>query len=75
MAGGLCDRSWIDLALMGRLKLSTSADRKCRKPMQKEFGLQEKNPNKSDFFYFYNFSNLISLSIFGFKVMSAALSP
>jgi hypothetical protein len=68
MAGGLCDRSWIDLALMGRLKLSTSADRKCRKPMQKEFGLQEKNLTYSDFFYFYNSSNSISLSVSGFKV-------
>ncbi|MAA70089.1 MAG: hypothetical protein CL915_15285, partial [Deltaproteobacteria bacterium] len=40
----------------------------CKKPMQKGFGLQEKNLNKSDFFYFYNSSNSISLSVSGFKV-------
>jgi hypothetical protein len=46
-----------------------------QKTYAKRVRTARKNPNKSDFFYFYNFSNLISLSIFGFKVMSAALSP
>ena len=41
-----------------------------KKPMQKGFGLQEKNPTYSDFFYFYNSSNSISLSVSGLKVIA-----
>jgi hypothetical protein len=52
MAGGLCDRFWMTLTLMGWLRLSTPADGECKKPMQKGFGLQEKNPTYSDFFLF-----------------------
>ena len=46
----------------------TAADGESTKPMQKGFGLQEKNPTYSDFFYFYDSSNSISLSVSGFKV-------
>ena len=56
------------LTLMGWLKLSTPADGECTKPMQKGAGLQEKNLTYSDFFYFYNSSHSISLSVSGFKV-------
>ena len=68
MAGGLCDRFWMTLTLMGWLGLSTPADGECKKTMQKGVGLQEKNLTYSDFFYFYNSSNSISLSVSGFKV-------
>ena len=68
MAGGLCDRFWMTLALKGWLRLSAPANGECTKPMQKGFGLQEKNPTYSDFFYFYDSSNSISLSVSGFKV-------
>ena len=68
MAGGLCDRFWMTLTLMGWLRLSTPADGECKKPMQKGVGLQEKNLTYSDFFYFYNSSNSIFLSVSGFKV-------
>ena len=68
MAGGLCDRFWMTLTLKGWLRLSAPANGECTKPMQKGFGLQEKNLNKSDFFYFYNSSNSIFLSVSGFKV-------
>ena len=68
MAGGLCDRFWMILTLMGWLRLSTPADRECKKTMQKGVGLQEKNLTYSDFFYFYNSSNSIFLSVSGFKV-------
>ena len=68
MAGELCDRFWTTLTLMEWLRLSTPAYRGCKKPMQKGFGLQEKNPTYSDFFYFYDSSNSISLSVSGFKV-------
>ena len=68
MAGGLCDRFWMTLALKGWLRLSAPANGECTKPMQKGFGLQEKNLTYSDFFYFYNSSNSILLSIAGFKV-------
>ena len=56
------------LTLMGWLRLSTPADGECTKPMQKGFGLQEKNPTYSDFFYFYNSFDSIPLSVSGFKV-------
>ena len=68
MAGGLCDRFWMTLTLKGWLRLSAPADGECKKPMQKGIGLQEKNLTYSDFFYFYNSSNSISLSVSGFKV-------
>ena len=68
MAGGLCDRFWMILTLMGWLKLSIPADGECKKTMQKGVGLQEKNLTYSDFFYFYISSNSISLSVSGFKV-------
>ena len=68
MAGGLCDRFWMTLTLMGWLRLSAPADGECKKPMQKGAGLQEKNLTYSDFFYFYNSSNSIFLSVSGFKV-------
>ena len=68
MAGGLCDRFWMTLTLKGWLRLSAPANGECKKPMQKGFGLQEKNLNKSDFFYFYNSSDSIFLSVSGFKV-------
>lgn len=68
MAGGLCDRFWMTLTLKGWLRLSAPADGECKKPMQKGFGLQEKNLTYSDFFYFYNSSNSIFLSVSGFKV-------
>ena len=68
MAGGLCDRFWMTLALKGWLRLSAPANGECTKPMQKGFGLQEKNLNKSDFFYFYDSSSSILLSVSGFKV-------
>ena len=68
MAGGLCDRFWMTLTLMEWLKLSIPADGECKKTMQKGVGLQEKNLTYSDFFYFYNFSNSIFLSVSGFKV-------
>ena len=56
------------LTLKGWLRLSAPADGECTKPMQKGFGLQEKNLTYSDFFYFYNSSNSIFLSVSGFKV-------
>ena len=56
------------LTLMGWLKLSIPADGECKKTMQKGVGLQEKNLTYSDFFYFYNSSNSIFLSVSGFKV-------
>ena len=56
------------LTLMEWLRLSTPADGECTKPMQKGAGLQEKNLTYSDFFYFYNSSHSISLSVSGFKV-------
>ena len=56
------------LTLKGWLRLSAPADGECKKPMQKGFGLQEKNLTYSDFFYFYNSSNSIFLSVSGFKV-------
>ena len=68
MAGGLCDRFQKTLTLMGWLRLSAPADGECKKPMQKGAGLQEKNLTYSDFFYFYNSSNSIFLSVSGFKV-------
>ena len=68
MAGGLCDRFQMTLTLMGWLRLSAPANGECTKPMQKGFGLQEKNLTYSDFFYFYNSSNSIFLSVLGFKV-------
>ena len=43
-------------------------DKSRKKTMQKGVGLQEKNLTYSDFFYFYNSSNSISLSVSGFKV-------
>ena len=70
MAGGLCDRFWMTLTLMGWLRLRTPADGECKKTMQKGVGLQEKNLTYSDFFYFYNSSNSISLSVSGFKVIA-----
>ena len=39
-----------------------------QKNYAKRVGLQEKNLTYSDFFYFYNSSNSISLSVSGFKV-------
>ena len=68
MAGGLCDRFWMTLTLKGLPRLSAPANGECTKPMQKGFGLQEKNLTYSDFFYFYNSSNSIFLSVSGFKV-------
>ena len=68
MAGGLCDRFQMTLTLMGWLRLSAPADGECKKPMQKGAGLQEKNLTYSDFFYFYNSSSSIFLSVSGFKV-------
>ena len=68
MAGGLCDRFQMTLTLMGWLRLSAPANGECKKPMQKGAGLQEKNLTYSDFFYFYNSSNSIFLSVSGFKV-------
>ena len=68
MAGGLCDRFQITLTLKGWLRLSAPTDGECKKPMQKGAGLQEKNLTYSDFFYFYNSSNSIFLSVSGFKV-------
>ena len=68
MAGGLCDRFQMTLTLIGWLRLSAPADEECKKPMQKGAGLQEKNLTYSDFFYFYNSSNSIFLSVSGFKV-------
>ena len=56
------------LTLKGWLRLSAPADGECKKPMQKGAGLQEKNLTYSDFFYFYNSSNSIFLSVSGFKV-------
>jgi hypothetical protein len=56
------------LTLKGWLRLSAPVDGECKKPMQKGAGLQEKNLTYSDFFYFYNSSNSISLSVSGFKV-------
>ena len=58
----------MNLTLMGWLRLSDPADGECKKPMQKGAGLQEKNLTYSDFFYFYNSSNSIFLSVSGFKV-------
>ena len=58
------------LTLKGWLRLSAPAYRECKKPMQKGAGLQEKNLTYSDFFYFYNSSNSISLSVSGFKVIA-----
>ena len=58
------------LTLKGWLRLSAPADGECTKPMQKGFGLQEKNLTYSDFFYFYNSSNSISLFVSGFKVIA-----
>ena len=49
-------------------RLVSIADGECKKTMQKGVGLQEKNLTYSDFFYFYNSSNSISLSVSGFKV-------
>ena len=68
MAGELCDRFWMTLTLKGWLRLSAPANGESKKPMQKGFGLQEKNLTYSDFFYFYNYSNSILLSVAGFKV-------